>query len=162
MERYNLNGQVATNLAHTADGSWARAMHLMDAEDETRENTELFIRLMRLAYGRKLKELKAWSEEVAKLGRAPQKQFLAYAQRMTRESFISNFHSPALNYMNSDETAFTARFAPFVDENNVIGITDILAEAQRDIEGNVNAKMVFFDLCLKMILQLRKSAAARS
>ena len=160
-ERYSLAADVATELAHTAGGSWTRAMHLLDAEDDTRLYTDLFIRLMRLAYGRKLKELKDWSDEVAKIGRASQREFLAYAQRMTRESFVANFRTPALNYMNNDEAAFTARFAPFVDEGNIMGITELLADAQRDIEGNVNAKMVFFDLSLRMIILLRQSAAAK-
>jgi DNA polymerase-3 subunit delta' len=160
-ERYSLGADVAAELAHTAGGSWARAMHLLDAEDDTRLYTDLFIRLMRLAYGRKLKELKDWSDEVAKIGRASQREFLTYAQRMTRESFVANFRTPALNYMNSDEAAFTARFAPFVDEHNIMGITELLSDAQRDIEGNVNAKMVFFDLSLRMIILLRQSAAAR-
>jgi len=160
VERFSLGADVADDLAHTAGGSWARVLHLLDAEDETRQNTELFIRLMRLAYGRKLDELKLWSEEVAKLGRTPQRQFLDYAQRMVRESFVANFHSHALSYMNSAEAAFTARFAPFVDERNVMGITALLADAQRDIEGNVNARMVFFDLSLRMIVLLRQSAAA--
>ena len=159
--RYNMSADLAADLAHTADGSWARALHLLDAEDVTREYTGLFVRLMRLAYSRNLKELKAWSDEVARLGRASQREFLAYAQRMVRESFMANFHASALNYMNRDEAAFTSRFAPFVDENNIMGITRQLAEAQRDIEGNVNAKMVFFDLCLRIIVLLRQSAAAR-
>ncbi len=161
-ERHGLAADMAADLAHSACGSWARAMQLMDAEDATKEYTDLFIRLMRLAYGRKLKELKEWSEEVAKIGRASQREFLAYAQRMTRESFVANFHTPALNYMNRDEAAFAARFAPFVDECNVMGITELLADAQRDVEGNVNAKMVFFDLSLRMIILLRQSAAARN
>ena len=153
--------ELAEDLAHTADGSWARALHLLDAEDATREYADLFIRLMRLAYGRKLKELKDWSDEVAKIGRASQREFLAYAQRMVRESFVANFKAPELNYMNREEAAFTARFAPFVDEYNIEGLTSQLAEAQRDIEGNVNAKMVFFDLSLRIIVLLRQSAAAR-
>ena len=42
----------------------------------------------------------------------------------------------------------------FVDERNVIGIMDELSLAQRDIEANVNPRMVFFDLTLKMIVLL--------
>ena len=33
---------------------------------------------------------------------------------------------------------------------------DELSEAQRHIEQNVNAKMVFFDLALKMIMLLKQ------
>ena len=155
MERFSIEPPMAANVAHTAQGSWAKALSTLRTDDDTRLYTELFIRLMRLAYGRRLREMKQWSEEVAKMGRAPQKQFLDYCQRMTRESFACNFHNPQLTYMNIDETTFTARFAPFVNERNIIGITDTLADAQRDIESNVNAKMVFFDLALKMIMLLK-------
>jgi DNA polymerase-3 subunit delta' len=75
---------------------------------------------------------------------------------MIRESFICNFHRPEINYMNTDEANFTSRFAPFVNEKNIFGIMEELSEAQRHIEQNVNAKMVFFDLALKMIMLLKQ------
>ena len=65
-----------------------------------------------------------------------------------------NFHRPELNGMNSREAEFAVRFARFVNERNVIGIMDELSLAQRDIEANVNPRMVFFDLTLKMIVLL--------
>ena len=40
------------------------------------------------------------------------------------------------------------------NEKNVMGIMDELSEAQRHIEQNVNARMVFFDFSLKMIVLL--------
>ncbi|MBF4211912.1 DNA polymerase III subunit delta, partial [Pseudomonas donghuensis] len=48
------------------------------------------------------------------------------------------------------------RFAPFVNERNVMGIMDELSEAQVHIEQNVNARMVFFDFSLKMIVLLKQ------
>ena len=45
---------------------------------------------------------------------------------------------------------------PFVNERNVMGIMDELSEAQRHIEQNVNARMVFFDFSLKMIVLLKQ------
>ena len=91
---------------------------------------------------------------MASMGRERQKQFLQYCQRMIRENFISNFHNPSITYLNEEERNFSSRFAPFVNERNVIGIMDELSEAQRHIEQNVNARMVFFDFSLKMIVLL--------
>ena len=156
ISRYSLEPAAAAQVAHTAGGSWAKAVETIHTDDTTREYMELFIRLMRSAYARKLKDMRAWSEEVAGMGRAPQKQFLDYCQRMTRESFMANFRDPQLSYMNSDETTFTSRFAPFVNEKNIFGITEVLADAARDVESNVNAKMIFFDLALKMIMLLKQ------
>ena len=117
---------------------------------------DYFTQLMRLSYGRKLKDLKRWSESIAGGGREWQKRFLAYCQRMIRENFICNFHNPDLNYMTEQERQFSVKFAPFVNENNIIGLMDMLSDAQRDIEQNVNSKMVFFDMSLKTIMLMKQ------
>ena len=97
-----------------------------------------------------------WSEQVAGMGRERQKNFLEYCQRMIRENFIFNLHQRNLTYMTINEKNFATRFAPFVNERNVMGIMDELSEAQLHIEQNVNAKMVFFDFSLKMIVLLKQ------
>ena len=85
-----------------------------------------------------------------------QKNFLTYCQRMIRENFIYNFRRQSqLNYMNEREAEFAVKFAPFINENNVIGIMEELSLAQRDIEQNTNAKIVFFDFSLKMIVLIK-------
>lgn len=58
--------------------------------------------------------------------------------------------------MNRQETDFAVNFARFINERNVMGIMDEISAAQRDIEQNVNATMVFFDFSLKMIVLLIK------
>ena len=90
------------------------------------------------------------------MGRLRQKNFPVYCQRMIRENFIFNLHQRDLTYMTISEQNFANRFAPFVNERNVMGIMDELSEAQIHIEQNVNAKMVFFDFSLKMIVLLKQ------
>lgn len=115
---------------------------------------DLFMMLMRLAYQRKVKDLREWSEQLAGMGREVQKSFLQFCQRQVRENFIYNFSQPALNDQSADEAAFSRNFARFINERNVIPITEELTTAERDIAQNVNARMVFFDLTLKMIVLL--------
>ena len=71
-----------------------------------------------------------------------------------RENFVYNFRLPQLNYLTQEEEAFSTNFARFINERNVIGISEELALAQRDIMQNVNPRMVFFDFALKMIVLL--------
>ena len=111
---------------------------------------------MRLAWQRKIREMKQWSEQVAALGRERQKNFLDYCQRMTRENFIFNLHRKELNYLTRQEENFATRFSPFVNERNVTGIMQELSEAQLHIGQNVNPRMVFFDFALKMIMLLKQ------
>ncbi|GAE85941.1 DNA polymerase III [Bacteroides reticulotermitis JCM 10512] len=58
--------------------------------------------------------------------------------------------------MTIGEQNFATRFAPFINERNIMGLMDELSEAQQHIEQNVNAKMVFFDFSLKMIVLLKQ------
>lgn len=152
--KYGIEPRDSETLAHLANGSFVKALDLIHLNEDNDKYLELFISLMRLAYARRIREMKAWSEEVATLGREKQKELLTYCQRMIRESFMANFHQKQMSYMNLEEQNFTSRFAPFVNEGNAMGIMHELSEAQVHIEQNVNPRMVFFDLSLKMIVLL--------
>ncbi|MDR0891998.1 MAG: DNA polymerase III subunit [Mediterranea sp.] len=143
-------------IAHLANGNFIRALETIHLSEENQLFLDLFINLMRLSYQRKIKEMKLWSEKVAAMGRERQKNLLDYCQRMIRENFIYNFHRPDLVYLTREEQQFSSRFAPFVNERNVMGIVDELSEAQLHIGQNVNPKMVFFDFALKMIVLLKQ------
>lgn len=151
---YGLQPTDAQSVAHSAEGNFIRALQQITADADTAQFFDLFVLLMRLCYLRKIKDLHTWAEQIALWGREKQKSFLEYCQRLIRENFMYNFHLPELNGMNSREAEFAVRFARFVNERNVIGIMDELSLAQRDIEANVNPRMVFFDLTLKMIVLL--------
>ena len=154
MNIHGLQEQDATDIAHRSEGNFLKAIESISLNEENKQFFDLFVALMRLSYQRKIKEMKVWSENVAAMGRERQKHFLSYCQRMIRENFIYNFHNRSITYLGSEEEAFSTRFAPFINERNVMEIMSELNEAQRHIEQNVNAKMVFFDFSLKMIVLL--------
>ena len=154
--KYGLNDVDSQAIAHLSNGNLIKALEAIHLNEENKLFFELFVNLMRLSYQRKIKEMKLWSEQVAGMGREKQKSLLMYCQRLIRENFIYNFHRNELNYMTTDESNFATRFAPFINERNIMGIMDELTEAQQHIEQNVNAKMVFFDFSLKMIVLLKQ------
>jgi DNA polymerase III subunit delta' len=148
-----------------ANGSYLSALAILSDGDENKQNFERFVMIMRLAWqvGNKkdhasLKTLRKWSDDMAaaSMGRERQKNFLTYAQRMTRENFIRNIQQPDLNYFTTSEANFSERFSPFINERNVEDLMAEFALAERHIEQNVNAKMVFFDLVLKVIMLLKR------
>ena len=154
-QRYGLSAADAKSVAQQCGGDWEKAEELISLSDEKAQYLELFMQLMRTAYARNIRDMKAWSEQVAAMGRERQKRLLDYCQRMIRENFIMNFHRDEMNYMSQPERTFSVRFSPFVNERNVFGIVEELSEAQRHIEQNVNAKMVFFDMSLRMIVWIK-------
>lgn len=155
-DKYAVQSADADAIAHMANGSFIKALETISLNEENQLFFDLFVSLMRLAWQRKIRELKQWSEQVAGLGRERQKNFLDYCQRMIRENFIYNLHQPEMNYLTRPEENFAIRFAPFVNERNVVGIMEELSEAQLHIVQNVNPRMVFFDFALKMIMLLKQ------
>lgn len=155
-ERFSLTPSDGEQISHIASGSFVKALQLIHLNEENERNFECFVNIMRASYARRIQDMRAWSDEMAALGRESGKNFLQYAQRMIRESFISNLKRPEMNYMNRQEENFLSRFAPFINERNVVDIMDEFQLAEKHIEQNVNGKMVFFDLALKLTVLLKK------
>ena len=145
---------MAHRTARMANGSWLKALEMLNADSENELFLDMFQLLMRLAYQRKVKDLKSWSERMASMGREKQKRFLEYFLRLVRENFMYNFHQQELCYMTQREEDFAKNFARFINEANILPISELVNKAIRDIGQNANAKIVFFDMALKMIVLL--------
>lgn len=154
--RRGIEQEAARRVARVADGSWTKALEALNADNENRQFLNTFASLMRSAYKRDLKALKAWAEAAAACGREKQKRLLDYMERMVRENFVYNFRQPELNYMTEEEERFALRFSPFINEANVIEMSELIEKAKRDISQNANGKIVFFELTLKIIILLNK------
>jgi DNA polymerase-3 subunit delta' len=154
MEKRGLTEDEAQRISRMANGSWLKALEMLSADSENELFLDMFQTLMRLSYQRKVKDLKTWSERMASLGREKQKRFLDYFLRLVRENFMYNFKQEDLCYMTQREEDFAKNFARFINEANVLPIYDLINKAIRDIGQNANAKIVFYDMALQMIVLL--------
>ena len=167
--QHGADSTKAHDIARIANGSYLAALKKMDESEENQQELRDFIALFRDAYTvgvlrdpqkkyDSLKRLRQWAIDMAdpKVGRERQKHFLQYAQQQVRENFIRNAGQPELNYQMEAEREFSVKFAPFIHSGNVESIMQQLDLAERQIEQNGNAKMIFFDLCLQMIVLIKK------
>lgn len=154
--RHSLSPEDAMSIAHLSGGSLLSAEKVLSSNDENKDFLELFQKLMRLAYQRKIGLLKKWSQDVAALGREQAARFCGYCQRQVRENFIANLKIAQLNYLNKEEMAFSRNFSPFINERNVEQLSSLFNEAREDILANGNGKIIFFDIAVKVILLLKK------
>ena len=154
VEQRGISQEVAHRIARLANGNWLKALDELQVGSENQQFLDLYISLMRLAYQRKIKDLRKWSEVMAAFGREKQKRWLSYFLKMARENFMYNFRQEELNYMTQEEENFARNFARFINEGNILPISDLANRAIRDIGQNANAKIVFFDLALQMIVLL--------
>lgn len=165
IQRRGLTEDMAQRITHMANGNWLKALEMLSTDSENDIFLDMFQALMRLAYQRKVKDLKAWSERMAAMGREKQKRWLVYMLRLTRENFMYNFrrgeglpgYDPQVKdicYMTQREEDFARNFARFINEDNILPISDMTERAIRDIGQNANGKIVFFDIALQMIVLL--------
>ena len=154
IERRGIDENSALRISRLANGSWLKAIETLQAGSENEQFLDLFMMLMRLAYQRRVRDLKKWSETMAGFGREKQKRFLQFFLRMLRENFMYNFQQQELVYMTQDEENFAKNFARFINEANILPLYDLTNKAIRDIGQNANAKIVFFDFALQIIVLL--------
>ena len=154
IERRGIGADDAHRIAHVSNGNWLKALDALDADNENSMFLDMFIQLMRLAYQRKIKELKKWSETVSTYGRERQRRMLTYFLHLIRENFMYNFRDSELVYMTQQEENFSRNFARFINEANVIELSELFSLAIRDIGQNANPKIVFFDMVLRVIVLL--------
>ena len=149
-------GKNIANIVHLSRGNYRKAVSLLEPDTQSRYNLDRFKELMRLSYGRKFLDLFRWISEVAEIGRERQKSFLLYALEQVRENFVNNLKQPALVFMDDEEMAFSSRFSPFINERNIIPVTEELEKAFAHIAMNGNARIILTDMALKIVKLIRK------
>ena len=155
-DQWGVQEDEARTIAHLSGGNYFKAVEYLSAEKDDAYFLEQFKAIMRNGWLRSIVAMKSFSEEMASLGRDKQKNFLVFCQRQIRENFISCLHETSLNFMNKEEADFAVKFSPFVNERNVVDLMDELALAEMHIAQNVNSKMVFFDLSMRITTLVKR------
>lgn len=165
MESKKCTEQEALNIAHQSNGSYTKALHLLEKDAGDEQFEKWFVQWVRCAFKAKgnkstVLELIAWSEEIAALGRENQKSFLLYCLDFFRQALVMNYKADQLVYLSPKTENFKLeKFAPFVHGANIIDITNALENAIYHIERNGNAKIILTDLSIKLTRFLHKKVA---
>ena len=154
VEKRGLDDDTAHRVAQIANGSWLDAIRMLNADSEAKQFFNDFVGVMRASYRRDIREMKAWSERVATYGREKQKRMLLYFHRMFRENFMYNFKQDSLIHFTQDEEQFAQKFAPFINEKNIVELYELVELNIRDLSQNANPKIVFFDFTLRVTMLL--------
>ncbi|MDR1414994.1 MAG: DNA polymerase III subunit delta [Odoribacteraceae bacterium] len=161
--RFHLPTDQADEIAHTARGDWGRALKMtrQNETEQEHDNQEMFVKLMRLCWERKMLPVNQFVQDLTARGRESQKSFLAHCIRMVRENFIRNFGLKEMVYMTAKEQEFSRKFSPYVHEENVIPLCHEFERAHVDVSHNGNGKIIFTDLCIKVMQNIRPTESSR-
>lgn len=165
LTKYQLEDSVATKIAHQADGNFNKACDLVYADSEDLQFEEWFVFWIRSAFKAKgnksaVHDLISWSEDVSRTGRETQKQFLQFCLNFFRQALLLNYKTNSLVYFEPKTIGFNLEnFAPFVNDANILEISEELQDAIYHIERNGNSKIILTDLSIKLTRLLHKKTA---
>jgi DNA polymerase-3 subunit delta' len=165
LEKKDIDTLTAKKLAVQANGDYSQALQLLTSEGSEENFEALFISWVRSAFKAKgnkaaIHDLIDWSVQIAGTGRETQKNFLNYCLDFFRQALMKNYKADSLVYLQPKEANFKMEnFAPFINGNNIVGITSEIEDAIYHIERNGNAKIILTDLSIKLTRLLHQKAA---
>lgn len=151
-EKYGLDINKARNMVHLSGNDITELMALMNQENLSGQMEHSFIEWMRMCYkfGTNYKVLYSWIEDISKLSRDAQKNFLSFCLGAARECLITNM--AGINHSRYTDATFNGfeRFSKMINADNVEPFAKTLEEAIYHIERNANPKILFLDLSFRM------------
>jgi len=152
--RFSIAPSEATTLCGRAQGNLLSAMHIVGADENTQNYREWFIQLMRVCYKKDVLEMMQWADDLAGQGKERQKQFLAYALHMFRQSLLRNYTDQALIKTSEEEFAFLKNFSRFITGNNIFDLHQSFNDFHYHIDRNANARILFTNLTFQVMRSL--------
>ena len=147
ISRAKLAPEKAKQVAILSEGNYREALHLIQHSDQD------YISMIKDWLNAILKmgpvaQLK-WVEEMSKLGREQQKQFLKYFNHLLEHSIRLKTMGSALP-LDSDLKDFALRINKIAGVSQMESIVNELDKSIYHIERNANAKMLFMALSIKL------------
>ena len=151
-----INKEIIPDAVHLANGNYIKALEFLNPSEEEQFYFLKFQEMMRQAYKREVLAQIEWAEEMAKIGRDKQKAFFNFALRIIREYFVMNMKQSNLVYLKKEEKEWGARFAPFINERNIIQFNNEFELAIKHIAMNGSPRIIFLDTALRMVRLIKQ------
>jgi len=161
VERANASAETATQVAAICEGNYREALQLLQHNEEDWQGL-LKEWLNSTLRGGPIKQVK-FAEDISKLGREKQKQFLRYFNHLIGQSIRIKILGGDTFAIAESEKDFALRLNKIASVSQQKAIIEELDKASYYIERNANGKMLFQALTIKMyhILQNKVVASVR-
>lgn len=150
-DKKGLNNSTADSIAARSESDLIAVNEFLGDHVEQDVNRELFIELMRVCYKKDVIPMLDWADKMAAQSREVQKYFLKYAIHMFRQSILKNYTEEVLLKVSKEEAAFLEKFARFITGNNLLDFIQTFNESHYYIERNANPKLLFTNICFKVM-----------
>jgi DNA polymerase-3 subunit delta' len=148
VERAKLAPDTARQIAGICEGNYREALQLIQHADQDWQSL-LRDWLNATLKGGPMAQVK-FTEEVAKLGREKQKQFLRYFNHLLEQSIRIKVLGADRVFLGENEKDFAQRLNKIASVSQQQAIIEELDRAAYYVERNANAKMLFQALTIKL------------
>ena len=156
IKRANVEKEIAQQTAAIAQGNYREALQLLQHASEDWQS--LLRDWLNAALKNGPSAQTKWIEEINKLGREKQKQFLLYFIHLLQQSMRIRFAGNNEISMAETEKDFAIRLNKIANVNHQQAIIEELNKAVYYIERNANAKMLFHALTIKLYHIIKNNA----
>ena len=156
MQRGKVDAATAQQTAAIAQVNYREALQILQNASEDWQSLlrEWLIAILKNGPAAQVK----WIEEISKLGREKQKQFLLYFIHLLHQSVLLRFAGEDRISIADSEKDFAARLNKIASVNHQQVIIEELNKAIYYIERNANAKMLFHALTIKLYHLIKNNA----
>jgi len=156
MQRGKVDAANARQTAAIAQGNYREALQILQNASEDWQSLlrEWLNTILKNGPAAQVK----WIEEISKLGREKQKQFLLYFIHLLQQSVLLRFAGEDRISIADSEKDFAARLNKIASVNHQQVIIEELNKAIYYIERNANAKMLFHALTIKLYHLIKNNA----
>jgi DNA polymerase III subunit delta' len=144
----SITEQEAQSVAKQADGNILKALEVYNNSNQ--ELHQQFENWMRASFKVNISGLISLSDEFDTATKTDQKELLAYALEMFRESFLYKHNILELQLLDGEKQAFVQNFSKVIHPDKYAQINLLVSNTMYHLERNARAKMQFLDLSLQL------------
>lgn len=146
--RANTPPDTARQIAAITEGNYREALHLLQHADEDWQS--LLGDWLKFIIRRMLQDQIKWTDEISKLGREKQKQFLRYFNHMLEQAIRIKVLGADNIALPDNEKDFAQRLNKIASVSQMQAMIEELDNASYYIERNANGKILFQALTIKL------------
>jgi len=149
MQNHHQTEFAAAEIAYLSNGNMTEALAMLQQENKSYHT--LFVQWLRLCFSNKGIEVMVFVDQVSKMGRENQKNFLRYGISFIRECCMLMAGAGELVHLPAQELETAQKMINVMNLSMAQAISTELEKAHYHVERNANPKILFLDVSLQII-----------
>ena len=155
-QKFKLSKEEANIWARISRGSMGKAISMIDESDEDKEDFSDLCNLFTMACQAQLPKMLELGTAIASKGKEEQKRFCLTALKVLREVYIKKIKVSNIEYFSPNKEQEIERLSQLLPADFISVGYKIFNFAIESVESNVNAKILFTDICNQIFVYIQK------